>query len=158
MVAKIAAKSLKAGTTDAEKREEFLLEARFMMNVHHAHIVNLYGVCTVGEPVLIVSELCDHGNLQSHLTKATSRFTIRSHLQFMRECCSALGYLEDNDFIHRYGIRSQQPRFPSSSSLSGSVSSLASMRLAKLRCFYRIAVPISVVGTWQLGTFSSMLV
>jgi len=106
LVAKIAAKSLKAGKEDSAKREEFLVEARFMMQVHHGNIVNLYGVCTVSEPVLIVTEFCDHGNLHNYLAKAPgkgprSRFNARTLLRFVRESCAGMEYLEDNDFIHR---------------------------------------------------------
>jgi serine/threonine protein kinase len=76
-----------------------------MMRVHHANVVNLYGVVTVGEPVLIVSEFCDHGSLDEFLRRRTAhsstRVGIRALVRFVQECCAAMEYLEENDYIHR---------------------------------------------------------
>ena len=38
-----------------------------MKSLHHAHLVSLLAVCTVGEPVLIISELMSNGNLLDYL-------------------------------------------------------------------------------------------
>lgn len=50
----VAVKTLKPGSMTPEA---FLFEAQLMKQFQHPHIVRLYAVCTVGEPILIISEL-----------------------------------------------------------------------------------------------------
>ena len=50
----VAIKTLKPNSMTPEA---FLGEAHLMKQFQHPHIVRLYAVCTVGEPILIVTEL-----------------------------------------------------------------------------------------------------
>lgn len=50
----MAVKTLKK---DSMTPEAFLGEAQLMKKFHHDNIVRLYCVCTVGEPILIITEL-----------------------------------------------------------------------------------------------------
>ena len=35
--------------------------------MRHDNLVQLYAVCTIGEPIYIITELCKHGSLLDHL-------------------------------------------------------------------------------------------
>ena len=41
-----------------------------MKNMRHHNLVSLYGVCTLGEPILIVTEFMSNGNLKDFLQSA----------------------------------------------------------------------------------------
>ena len=57
-------KTLKPGTMTTEL---FLKEAAVMKTCQHKHLVTLYAVCSVDEPILIVTELMPNGSLLSYL-------------------------------------------------------------------------------------------
>ena len=60
----VAVKTLKPGTMTTEL---FLKEAAVMKTCQHKHLVTLYAVCSVDEPILIVTELMPNGSLLSYL-------------------------------------------------------------------------------------------
>ena len=60
----VAIKTLKFGTMTPEK---FLAEASIMKRLRHQRIVRLYAVCSIDEPILIVTELMTKGSLQSYV-------------------------------------------------------------------------------------------
>jgi hypothetical protein len=83
-------------------RLEFLQEARTMVQLHHPNLVNIYGVCTTAEPVLIVSELCAHGSLKSFLPSHQAKSLIVSDIrQMIREICTAMAFVSSEGIIHR---------------------------------------------------------
>ena len=65
LLANIAVKTMKQTDSSAA----FLKEAQVMTDFHHENLVALYGVCTVGDPFYIVTELCENGSLDSFLAK-----------------------------------------------------------------------------------------
>eukprot|EP00038_Savillea_parva_P009816 m.186040 g.186040 ORF g.186040 m.186040 type:complete len:717 (+) comp16636_c0_seq1:87-2237(+) len=97
MVAHVAIKVQTKGS-----RIEFLREARIMVQLHHGNLVNIYGVCTLDEPVLIVSELCGHGSLKAFLqTYRASSLTVEELKVMMHQVCSAMAYIAGEGIIHR---------------------------------------------------------
>ena len=56
----VAVKTLRPGTMTVEK---FLEEAAIMKKIRHPKLVTLYAVCTVGEPIYIITELMPYGSL-----------------------------------------------------------------------------------------------
>lgn len=75
-----------------------------MTELHHGNLVNLYGVCTKVQPVLIVSELCRNGCLLEYLQgqKIQKRLLKwNTLLRFMAEVCAAMVYLVEEEVIHR---------------------------------------------------------
>ena len=57
--------------TDGKNRltnvDKFLDEAKIMKDLLHKNIVRLYGVCTRGEPIFIVTEYMANGCLLNYL-------------------------------------------------------------------------------------------
>jgi serine/threonine protein kinase len=97
-IAKVAVKKLKK----AEKLEEFFKEAKVMMNLRHAHLVNFYGVVVEDEPHLIVSELCEHGCLKDYLKTAVGKQTTVPEMnKLIYEICGGMAHLEQEGYVHR---------------------------------------------------------
>lgn len=49
--------------------EKFLEEAEVMKKLRHPRLVTLYAVCTLEQPIYIVTELMQGGSLLSYLRK-----------------------------------------------------------------------------------------
>lgn len=60
----VAIKTLKINATELS---QFLKEAQLMKKLCHPKLVQLYGVCTVDEPVYIVTEFMVNGSLLDYL-------------------------------------------------------------------------------------------
>lgn len=60
----VAVKTLKPGTMTVE---DFMSEATIMKKLRHPKLIQLYAVCTDGEPIYIVTELMKHGSLLDYL-------------------------------------------------------------------------------------------
>lgn len=52
------------GTMDPK---DFLAEAQIMKKLRHSKLIQLYAVCTVEEPIYIITELMKHGSLLEYL-------------------------------------------------------------------------------------------
>lgn len=52
------------GTMDPK---DFLAEAQIMKKLRHTKLIQLYAVCTVEEPIYIITELMKHGSLLEYL-------------------------------------------------------------------------------------------
>ena len=66
----VAVKTLKPGQMSVEA---FLEEARIMHKLRHRKLVQLMGVCTLKEPVYIITELMVHGALLDFLRNDAGR-------------------------------------------------------------------------------------
>ncbi|XP_056287443.1 protein-tyrosine kinase 2-beta-like [Pseudoliparis swirei] len=84
----------------AEVKEKFLSEAGLMKNLDHPHIVRLIGVIEV-DPVWIVMELLDHGELGSYLVQEKYILTTATLTLYCLQICNALAYLEGLSLVHR---------------------------------------------------------
>jgi fyn-related kinase len=60
----VAIKTLKSGTMDPK---DFLAEAQIMKKLRHSKLIQLYAVCTLEEPIYIITELMKNGSLLDHL-------------------------------------------------------------------------------------------
>ena len=67
---RVAVKTLRPGAMSAAA---FLDEAKMMNRLRHPHLVQLLGVCTVDEPVYIITELMAHGSLRDYLRNDQGR-------------------------------------------------------------------------------------
>lgn len=51
--------------------KDFLAEAQIMKKLRHSKLIQLYAVCTVEEPIYIITELMKHGSLLEFLQGIT---------------------------------------------------------------------------------------
>lgn len=84
----------------ADVKEKFLSEADLMKNLDHPHIVRLIGVIEK-DPVWIVMELYEHGELGNYLVEKQYRLTTDKLTQYCLQICKALAYLEGLNMVHR---------------------------------------------------------
>lgn len=54
--------------------KDFVLEAQVMKKIHHPNLLQLYAVCTLEEPIYIVTELMKHGSLLEYLRHSEGRY------------------------------------------------------------------------------------
>ena len=85
-----------AGSSD---RQDMLHEAVLMAQFDHPCVVSLVGVVTVGEPLLVVIEYCEHGALSSYLKQANLKR--REKYALSTDCAEGLAYLGKRGFVHR---------------------------------------------------------
>lgn len=122
-VSNVAVKTLKASTS-LDEQALFLLEARIMTKLIHPNLLELIGVCTVGLPLLLITEFMNGGDLVVLFQDFLVIFADR-HLQtYLRNCrpectpplahigsqalysmalqiASALKFLHSHNIIHR---------------------------------------------------------
>ncbi|XP_061572121.1 protein-tyrosine kinase 2-beta-like [Cololabis saira] len=84
----------------ADVKEKFLSEADLMKNLDHPHIVRLIGVIK-GDPVCIVMELYEHGELGNYLVEQKNTLGIPALTLYCLQICKALAYLEGLSMVHR---------------------------------------------------------
>lgn len=100
---KVAVKSMKEGTMDADK---FLEEANVMKRLRHPHILQLQAICSREEPIWIITELMVNGSLQDYLHKKGTTLVKENGSQTIlinmaAQCADGMAYLEAQSFIHR---------------------------------------------------------
>ena len=98
----IAIKTLKDSRNLVNKLK-FLQEASIMIQFRHPKIVELVGVVTKNEPVLICLEFMELGSLRTYL-KSELVFEQLSDADLIRmacDVCSAMHYLGESGFVHR---------------------------------------------------------
>ena len=93
----VAIKSLHGGLQ--ADRDEILRESCIMAQFDHPHIVSLVGVCTVGDPLLMVVEYMEHGSLASYIKKQD--LPVDTMMILARDVADGLAYLASRSFVHR---------------------------------------------------------
>jgi fyn-related kinase len=95
----VAIKTPKADTADVE---QFLKEAQVMKTLVHPKLVQLYGLCTKGEPMFIVIELMKNGALLDYLkSEKGKKLTIKNLVDMAAQVAEGMAYLEKKNYIHR---------------------------------------------------------
>uniref|UniRef100_A0A672H2E0 non-specific protein-tyrosine kinase n=1 Tax=Salarias fasciatus TaxID=181472 RepID=A0A672H2E0_SALFA len=94
----VAVKTCKDCSPDV--MEKFMSEAVIMKNLDHPHIVKLIGIIE-DDPVWIVMELYQYGELGNYLTKNQNQLTNTTLVLFSVQICKALVYLEGVNMVHR---------------------------------------------------------
>ena len=53
--------------------KDFVAEAQVMKKIQHPNLLQLYAVCTLEEPIYIVTELMKHGSLLEYLRQGVGQ-------------------------------------------------------------------------------------
>uniref|UniRef100_A0A3B3BBQ4 Tyrosine-protein kinase n=1 Tax=Oryzias melastigma TaxID=30732 RepID=A0A3B3BBQ4_ORYME len=95
----VAVKTLKPGSMDPE---DFLREAQIMKKLRHPKLIQLYAVCTLQEPIYIITELMKHGSLLDYLQNDKGvTLGISDQIEMAAQVASGMAYLELQNYIHR---------------------------------------------------------
>ncbi|XP_068998122.1 protein tyrosine kinase 2 beta, b isoform X1 [Embiotoca jacksoni] len=94
----VAVKTCKDCSPDV--MEKFTSEAVIMKNLNHPNIVKLIGIIE-DDPVWIVMELYEYGELGNYLTHNQNKLTNITLVLFSVQICKALVYLEGVNMVHR---------------------------------------------------------
>ncbi|CAF1331256.1 unnamed protein product [Didymodactylos carnosus] len=95
----VAIKTLKSGSMNPL---DFLAEACIMKKLRHPNLIQLFAVCTVAEPIYILTELMKNGSLLDYLQSPRGRQLEMLTLIYMATQISrGMACLESQNYIHR---------------------------------------------------------
>uniref|UniRef100_A0A8C3KBM7 Tyrosine-protein kinase n=1 Tax=Calidris pygmaea TaxID=425635 RepID=A0A8C3KBM7_9CHAR len=95
----VAIKTLKPGSMNSK---DFLREAQIMKNLRHPKLIQLYAVCSLEDPIYIITELMRYGSLLEYLQKdAGSKIFLQHQVDMAAQVASGMAYLESQNYIHR---------------------------------------------------------
>ncbi|KAI5094481.1 tyrosine-protein kinase FRK, partial [Silurus meridionalis] len=95
----VAVKTFRPSSMDSQ---DFLREAQIMKKLRHPKLIQLYAVCTVGEPIYIITELMKHGSLLDYLQKDKGEFVAMcDQVEMGAQVAAGMAYLELQNYIHR---------------------------------------------------------
>ncbi|KAM4622237.1 tyrosine-protein kinase Srms isoform 1-T1 [Discoglossus pictus] len=80
---------------------DFEKEISALKSLHHPNLIQLLAICSIGEPIYIVTELMTKGDLQKYLN--VEGHSLRNHdLQhIIRQVADGMAYLEIKHVVHR---------------------------------------------------------
>lgn len=88
-------------TSDAHGLASLMEESAIMAQLDSEFCVRLIGVVTIGSPMMMVLEYCEHGALNRYLEKSAGTLTESFRLTIAGDCSEGLSYLTKRGFIHR---------------------------------------------------------
>ncbi|XP_045452470.1 tyrosine-protein kinase Src42A [Melitaea cinxia] len=94
----VAIKTLKSGTMDPK---DFLAEAQIMKKLRHSKLIQLYAVCTLEEPIYIITELMKNGSLSEYLQGKGRGLKLQTLIDMAAQIAAGMAYLESQNYIHR---------------------------------------------------------
>ncbi|XP_063104086.1 tyrosine-protein kinase Srms isoform X2 [Cavia porcellus] len=84
------------------KLADLAKEIEALQSLRHERLIRLHAVCSVGEPVYIVTELMRKGNLQAYLGSPEGQgLSLPVLLSFTCQVAEAMSYLEEQHVVHR---------------------------------------------------------
>lgn len=95
----VAVKTLRNGSMESQ---DFLAEAQIMKKMKHPNLVNLFAVCTKGEPIYIITELMSKGALIDYLhTEKGKSLPATEYINMATQIAAGMTYLEREKYVHR---------------------------------------------------------
>ncbi len=88
-----------ASQASQEASEALVLEAQFMAQFKHEHVVELIGVVTKDLPMMAITEYCEHGDLLTYLQK--NALAHENKVLIGGDCADGLAYLAMRNCVHR---------------------------------------------------------
>ncbi|XP_030068834.1 tyrosine-protein kinase Srms [Microcaecilia unicolor] len=83
-------------------KTEFQKEIQALKSLRHPNLIQLFAVCTIGEPIYIVTELMQKGNLLTYLNSADGRMLTPLHLMHITcQVAEGMVYLAEKHVVHR---------------------------------------------------------
>uniref|UniRef100_UPI00358F0D0C tyrosine-protein kinase Src42A-like n=1 Tax=Myxine glutinosa TaxID=7769 RepID=UPI00358F0D0C len=96
---RVAVKTLKKGKMD---KNDFLQEAQLMKKLRHKNLIQLYAICTLEEPIYIITEIMKNGSLHDYLKRPEGRsLQVPQMVEMASQVASGMAYLESQNYIHR---------------------------------------------------------
>ena len=89
---------LSLGTMDPK---DFLTEAQIMKKLRHPKLIQLYAVCTLEEPIYIITELMKNGSLLEYLQGKGRTAKLPQLIDMAAQIAAGMAYLESQNYIHR---------------------------------------------------------
>lgn len=86
------------GTMDPK---DFLTEAQIMKKLRHPKLIQLYAVCTLEEPIYIITELMKNGSLLEYLQGKGRTAKLPQLIDMSAQIAAGMAYLESQNYIHR---------------------------------------------------------
>jgi fyn-related kinase len=80
---------------------DFLAEAQIMKKLRHPKLIQLYAVCTLEEPIYIITELMKNGSLLDFLQGKGRTLKLPQLIDMSAQIASGMAYLESQNYIHR---------------------------------------------------------
>uniref|UniRef100_UPI00398EB362 tyrosine-protein kinase HCK-like isoform X3 n=1 Tax=Pristiophorus japonicus TaxID=55135 RepID=UPI00398EB362 len=94
--------SVKVWNAESTTADSFLKEVSIRKALRHDHLVQLLGVVTRSEPMLIITEFMSQGNLNSYLRSDLGRqLEVVLLIDFATQVVDGMIYMEENGYVHR---------------------------------------------------------
>eukprot|EP00731_Ephydatia_muelleri_P015152 Em0008g872a len=104
----VAIKTLNPTITQPDAKVKFLQEAAIMAQFRHPNVIQMYGIVTDGEPVMLVLELAHKGDLRTHLDSLKPDPGQLVHqdlylrlLAYSKQIADGMQHLSSKSFVHR---------------------------------------------------------
>ena len=98
-VTKVAIKMLTKVEHSAQ--DHFFLEAMTMRKFVHPHIIRLLGVVSQVQPISLIMEIAEYGELRSFLQQFQMKLQLDNLLLYCYQIANALEYLSAKQVVHR---------------------------------------------------------
>ena len=80
---------------------EFLQTANLMKKLIHPNVAQLYTLCSMEEPIFIITEFMKHGSLLEYLRGEGKSLKLHQLIDVAAQVASGMAYLEKQKVIHR---------------------------------------------------------